>query len=250
MQEKNKILSLHINPLSFTESIEKVAALGLAAKPSFVCFANVHMVMEAKWDPVFQQQVNKADLVLADGKPISVACSILNGKVQERIAGMDFMPSMLARMEALHMGVFFYGSTPTMMNALFQQIKIDYPRLEVKGFICPPFRPLEAQEIAADIATINDSGARVVMISLGCPKQEKWMADNYKKINAVLLGVGAAFSVMARVQKRAPLWMQQTGLEWLFRLGQEPGRLFKRYAKTNLAFVWLLLLSVIKTRLK
>jgi len=248
MTEKLKILSLSVDHLGFDNAMQKVLTWGASHTPSYVCFANVHMVIEAHKDPAFLQQLDNATLVVADGKPVAAACKWLYGKQQERIAGMDFMPRLLEAAAAKKLGVFLYGSSEDMLEALKNTIKTQYPGCQVVGAISPPFRPPTAEEKEADIMAINKSGAHIVMVSLGCPKQEKWMASNYKSINAVLLGLGGAFAVTAGQQKRSPKWMQRAGLEWLHRLLQDPRRLFKRYFITNSLFIWLLGKALIKRK--
>ena len=249
MTERLHIISLNIDHVTFAQSLEQVMRWALARKQAYVCFANVHMTMEAHQDAGFRQNVNKASLVLADGKPIAVAGRLLYGKKQERIAGMDFMPAILEKAAAYHTKVFLYGSTPEILDALEKKISANYENVQLAGAISPPFRALTPQELAAHINQINQSGAHLVLVSLGCPKQEKWMAAHSEKINAVLLGVGGAFAVTAGLQKRSPAWMQRSGLEWLHRLLQEPGRLFKRYFVTNIGFLFLLSKELIKQRL-
>ncbi|HEY4149909.1 MAG TPA: WecB/TagA/CpsF family glycosyltransferase [Chitinophagaceae bacterium] len=241
MSERLKIISLSIDPISFEESVQKVLQLGLARQPSYVCFANVHMTIEAYRDPQFLQQLNNATLVLADGKPLAVACKWLHHQKQERIAGMDFMPAILEAAGKSDTRVFLFGSTDKTLDALKKKIKEKYPSVVIAGAVSPPFRPLTEAEQQTYIQAINDSGASIVLVSLGCPKQEKWMAAHYKSINAVLLGIGGAFTVTAGLQKRCPKWMQDSGLEWLFRLIQEPRRMFRRYLYTNSLFLILLL---------
>lgn len=248
MLETSRIISLNIHRISFTESINEVMRLGLSHTPSYVCFANVHMTIEAHNDDTFKQKVTNATLVLADGKPVAVACKLLYGKKQERIAGMDFMPAILARANEQKAKVFFYGSTPEVLDALQKRINSDFTNVQVAGAIAPPFRPLSDDELQEHINQVNNSGAHIVMVSLGCPKQEKWMWANTNKINAVLLGVGGAFAVTAGLQKRSPVWMQKLGLEWLHRLLQEPARLFKRYFVTNTTFIWLLMKELVKRK--
>ena len=241
------ILSLRISNISFKQAIEKVSEMAIHHIPSYVCFANVHMTIEAHRDTVFAAKVNAATLTLADGFPVCKAGSILHNEKLERIAGMDFMPRLLSFMnEKTGYKVFFYGSTTEVLNELVSYTQEHYKNVEVAGFISPPFRPLTDQETNENIRTINESGAHVVFVGLGCPKQENWMAANYKKINAVLLGVGGAFLTTAQLQKRAPNFMQKTGLEWLYRLRQEPRRLFKRYFVTNSVFIGLLIKAAAK----
>ena len=248
MFERFRIISLNIDRVSFSESLEKVMRWGLDHRPAYVCFANVHMTIEAHQDAYFQENINQANLVLADGKPVAVASRLLYGKKQERIAGMDFMPAVLERANDQNARIFLYGSTPNVLDALQQKIKTDYKNVEVVGAIAPPFRPLDEAELSTHIGEINRSGAHLVLVSLGCPKQEKWMSAHSEKINAVLLGVGGAFAVTAGLQKRSPVWMQKLGLEWLHRLLQEPTRLFRRYFITNTKFIFLLMKEIIKRK--
>lgn len=250
MFEKLKIISLHINHLSFTESLEQVTEWALKKRASYICFANVHMTVEACKDSSFAENVNNADLVLADGKPIALACKILYHKPQERISGMDFTPRILQKAHEDKLSVFVYGSTREVHNALIEQINFKYPDIILAGFLSPPFRKLTDNEINNDVEKIKLSGAHIVLVALGCPKQEKWMAENSGKINAVLLGIGGALPVIAGIQKRAPRWMQNTALEWLYRLLQQPRRLFARYLYTNSYFMFLLTRNWIKTLLK
>ncbi|HET9056528.1 MAG TPA: WecB/TagA/CpsF family glycosyltransferase [Chitinophagaceae bacterium] len=250
MSKKFKIVSLSVNYLSFEESLNKVIQLGLSHEPSFICFANVHMATEAYLDNSFLQRVDRATLVLADGKPIAAAFRWIYNKKQERIAGMDFMPRLLRVADTVRAKIFLFGSTNEVLDRLKLKINLDYPNVVIVGVLSPPFRILSPDEQISYIDQINQHNPHFVMVSLGCPKQEKWMADNYKKINAVLLGVGGAFPVMAGIQKRSPKWMQHAGLEWCYRLVQEPIRLFKRYLTTNSLFIYLLIRQWISTKLK
>jgi N-acetylglucosaminyldiphosphoundecaprenol N-acetyl-beta-D-mannosaminyltransferase len=243
-----KVINLHITPITFSDSLLEVIKLAKLQTPSYVCFANVHMIVEAYKDAAFKKQVNNATMVLADGKPVAVACKWLNGKKQERIAGMNFMPCIIEAAEKTGTSIFLYGSTEEVLIKLKAVIQKKHPNILIKGMISPPFRTLTSQEKKDHLNIINTSGAQIVLVSLGCPKQEKWMADNYTRLNAVLLGVGGAFTVMAGLQKRAPEWMQHYGLEWLHRLMQEPGRLFKRYFVTNSIFILLLTKSLLKKK--
>jgi len=250
MFEKLKIISLGVNHINFSESLELVTEWALKKRASYVCFANVHMIIEAYKDSSFLEKLNNADLVLADGKPVAIACKILRHKKQERISGMDFTPRLLDIANEKKLSIFIYGSTHDVINAARVKIISLYPDTYFAGAISPPFRQLTAEEIENDIEKINQSGAHLVLIALGCPKQEKWMSENSGKINSVLLGIGGALPVIAGTQKRAPEWMQNLALEWLYRLIQQPGRLFKRYVYTNSYFLFLLARDWIKTLFK
>jgi N-acetylglucosaminyldiphosphoundecaprenol N-acetyl-beta-D-mannosaminyltransferase len=144
--------------------------------------------------------------------------------------------------------VFLYGSTPKVLEKIKDRIRSRYPGAIIAGAISPPFRELNETEIKEHIQQINESEAHYVLVALGCPKQEKWMATNYNSINAVLLGLGGAFPVAAGLQKRSPAWMQKLSLEWMYRLIQEPRRLFKRYFYTNTLFLWLLAKELLKKK--
>lgn len=248
-EERVDIIGLEISSISFDQALCKVKELAYRQVPSYVCFANSHMVVEAYKDKSFAQQVNNASLVLADGMPIAFACSVLHNKKQDRIAGMDFMPRLLSSLnqrQNLPPRIFFYGSTPEVLTGITKFVQEKYQNILVTGAISPPFRSLNSDEIEQDVLSINNASPHFVFVGLGCPKQEKWMAENFKKINAVLLGVGGAFLTTAGLQKRAPYWMQKLSLEWMFRLMQEPRRLFKRYLVTNSQFSYLLIRSLLK----
>lgn len=250
MFEKLKVVSLSVHRISFKESLEKVIGFALKKSPAYVCFANVHMVIEAYNDKNILSQVENADLVLPDGKPLAVACKMLYGKKQERISGMDFTPLLLDKINENKLSIFVYGSTENIITAFKEKISSNYPGIRFVGAISPPFRPLTDDELVIDIEKINSSGANIVLVSLGCPKEGKWMSRASDKINSVLIGIGGALPVVAGVQKRAPRWMQNMALEWFYRLIQQPGRLFKRYLYTNSYFLFLLGRDWIQTLFK
>ena len=243
-----KLISLNLSIISYENALTEILQLAHTHTPSYACFANVHMTIEAHDNPDFAEKVNKANFVFADGKPLCIALKLKHKTIQERIAGMDFMPAILekANNQTLNQNnkekfnVFLYGSTADVLGIISEKIKEKYPQINVCGSISPPFREILTEEKQAYINQINSTKAHLVFVALGCPKQEIWMSENSKQINAVLLGVGGAFPVFAQTQKRAPKIMQKLALEWVFRLFQEPKRLFKRYFYTNLKFLKLL----------
>ncbi len=137
------------------------------------------------------------------------------------------------------MNVYLYGSTEDVLQEIYDRAQRDYPGVQIVGRESPPFRPLSDEELDETAQRINETGANVVLVSLGCPKQEKWMAKMHGKVNAIMLGVGGAFLLFAQRDTRAPKWMRDICLEWFYRLCLEPRRLWKRYLLTNPAFVWL-----------
>jgi len=234
---RKRVVSLDLSLLTYQAALNNVIELGKSSTPSYVCFSNVHMTMEANSSPEFQNMVNRSTFSFADGMPLVFALRILYGIRQERIAGMDFMGDALRICNAQRLTVFLFGSTPEILESLSRYIHLNFPQLQLAGILSPPFRALTEDENTAVIDQINSSGANLVFVGLGCPKQEIWMSLNSSRINACLLGVGGAFEIYAGLTKRAPAWMQNSGLEWTYRFIKEPRRLFMRYAKTNFLFI-------------
>jgi N-acetylglucosaminyldiphosphoundecaprenol N-acetyl-beta-D-mannosaminyltransferase len=199
--------------------------------------ANVHVVMSAYWNRSFQKIVNAAALVTPDGMPLVLGLRLLGNKKQSRVYGPDLMLAWCERAAQLQIPIYLYGGTEQTLEKLRYNLEQRFPGLEIAGSHAPPFRPLSLDEEAADIARIQASGAPVVFVGLGCPKQEKWMARQQGKLSAVMVGVGAAFRFHSGEVSQAPRWMMAWGLEWLYRLAMEPGRLWKRYLLHNPVFV-------------
>lgn len=244
--DKHFLISVNISLGKYQDFIDKFAEYAKNRTSSYVCVCNVHMTIEAYFDKQFASVVNQADIVTPDGLPLGKGLDFLYGIKQDRVSGPDLMPSLLKRAEMDGLGVYFYGSTDDILLKLEAFCKSHYPNLKISGAISPPFRVLSENEKNVHINQINSSGANIVFVALGCPKQEKWMASMKGKINAIMLGVGGAFPMLVGVEKRAPLWMQKIMLEWFYRLMQDPKRLFKRYFVTNTYFVILLFKEKIK----
>lgn len=239
--DKLKVISIPVSTGPYVDFIRNLKTAAAAKRSEYACVANVHMLVEAYKSRRFAAAVRDADYVTPDGKPLSWALRLLYGVKQERVAGMDLLPDLLKEAEGAHLPVYFYGGTDAMLEKTKAHLQQHYPMLNFAGSYSPPFRDLTLLEEKKIAEKINASGAAFVFAVLGCPKQEKWMAAMKGRIQAVMIGVGGALPVMIGEQKRAPQWMQKAGLEWVYRLVQEPGRLFKRYAVTNTIFVYLLL---------
>jgi N-acetylglucosaminyldiphosphoundecaprenol N-acetyl-beta-D-mannosaminyltransferase len=231
------VLGAQIDALSWDGAMSRLLGWAGARESRYVCICNVHSVVTAYQDTTFQAVVNQADMATPDGMPVAWALRKMGVAGQQRINGPDLMWRYCAQAEACGQSVYFYGSTDGTLALLLARLKTTFPRLIIGGHYSPPFRALTDDEDAAVIARINASGAGVVFVSLGCPKQEMWMAAHRGKINAVMIGVGAAFDYHAGTIKRAPLWMQHAGLEWLLRLVSEPRRLWRRYLVTNTIYM-------------
>lgn len=233
-----QVISLAITTASFSQVENDIIRAAHGHESRVACFANAHMAVEAQRQPGLAKTINQADWVLADGVPLLWAIKRLYRRPQERVAGMDMMPALLQRAAEEQLPVLFYGSTPKQLQHAAAICRQRFPGLNIVGLISPPFRPLTAAEEEADMARINASGARLVFVSLGCPKQEAWMGRMRGQIQAIMLGIGGALPILTGDTKRAPAWIRRMGLEWMYRLAQEPRRLFTRYATTNALYVW------------
>ncbi|HEX8104351.1 MAG TPA: WecB/TagA/CpsF family glycosyltransferase [Solirubrobacteraceae bacterium] len=205
----------------------------------YICVAAVHTVMAAREDPDLQAAVLDADFTVPDGQPLVWAMNALGHDMPSRVYGPELMDRACAH--AARTGARFYLYGGRNQGALVQlalNLRRRHPGLKIVGGYAPPFRELTAEETDAVAEEINRSGADVVWVGIGVPKQEKWMARMRERLDApVLVGVGAAFDFHAGLQPQAPDWMQGSGLEWAFRLAHEPRRLFRRYARYNPRFV-------------
>ncbi len=235
------ILGTRVDLISLKEATARVIAWASQGESRYVCAANVHMVMEAYDSPKFRAVVNQADLVTSDGMPLVWVLHRLGARMQERVYGPDLTLEIVQAAAHRDIPVGLYGGTPQASERLAQNIRKRYPGIRILYRYSPPFRPLTPEEDAEVVEEINRSKARILFVGLGCPKQERWMAEHKGRIQAVMLGVGAAFDLHAGLKPRAPARMQRAGLEWLFRLLIEPRRLWMRYMYHNSRFVLLML---------
>lgn len=243
------VIGFPVSTLSFDEQTNTIVQWAQARLSKVVCVSNVHMLMEGHWRSNFAQVLLSADILTPDGMPLVWMISWMKRRAQDRVAGMELMQALCQQAELAGVSLFLLGSTPEMLAKIQQQLLGDFPNLKVSGMLSPPFRPLSEEENAAIAHTINNSQAGLVFVSLGCPKQEFWMHSHREQVSAVMVGLGGAFSVYAGVKQWAPEWVRSLGLEWLYRLMQEPGRLWKRYAVTIPPFLWLAFKQVVKVRL-
>ncbi|MFC5412187.1 WecB/TagA/CpsF family glycosyltransferase [Larkinella bovis] len=245
LKKRATVISLNLSLGNYQQFKEEIVAAAKAKQAGSVCFANVHMIIESKFNSNIGQAVNGADWVLCDGVPLLWSLRWLYGVKQDRATGLDMLPDLLQTAAETGISVFFYGSTPEILQQTVNVCHQKYPKLIIAGTLSPPFRALTPEEDDQVVKQINQSGAGLVFVSLGCPKQELWMGKMRGRIPAVLLGIGGALPVLAGDVKRSPEWMQRAGLEWLFRFAQEPKRLFKRYAVTNSLYTWYLMKQLI-----
>jgi N-acetylglucosaminyldiphosphoundecaprenol N-acetyl-beta-D-mannosaminyltransferase len=231
------VLGARIDAVGWRECLDRIAAWASAGESRCVCLCNVHSVVSARRQPAFGRVLDAADFALPDGAPIAWALRRQGFAGQPRLSGPDLMWRCCARAARDRLPVFLYGASAVTLRRLGARLTREFPGLELAGALAPPFRPLTSEEDARAVRAIAASGARIVFVALGCPKQEIWMAAHRGAIGAVTIGVGAAFDFHAGTLRRAPRWMQDCGLEWLHRLLAEPRRLWRRYLATNTLFV-------------
>jgi N-acetylglucosaminyldiphosphoundecaprenol N-acetyl-beta-D-mannosaminyltransferase len=238
------IIGIHLDSTIYSLATKMILGWSFQHESRIVFAANVHMLMEARDSPGFKSVINSADLVTPDGMPLVWMMRLKGQKDQQRVYGPTLMLHVLeaAAREAVPVG--FYGSSPEVLQSLSARLQAQFPNLKIVYSFSPPFREINQEEDGQIIENIHTSGACILFVGLGCPKQENWMAEHRGKINAVMLGVGAAFDFHAGVKSQAPSWMQKIGLEWLYRLVTEPRRLWRRYLYHNPRFVFLAILDL------
>jgi N-acetylglucosaminyldiphosphoundecaprenol N-acetyl-beta-D-mannosaminyltransferase len=205
----------------------------------------VHGVIEGRRDATFRRILNRAALVLPDGMPLVWFGRLRGHRGIQRVYGPGFMEAVLARTAGAAVRHFFYGGQPGVAEDLARRMSARFPGLKIAGTYCPPFRPLSQSELEMVARTINEAGPDIVWVGLSTPKQERWIAEVRERLRAkVVVSVGAAFDYHTGRLRQAPAWMQRAALEWLFRLWQEPGRLWRRYAVNNPRFLGLAVLQL------
>jgi N-acetylglucosaminyldiphosphoundecaprenol N-acetyl-beta-D-mannosaminyltransferase len=236
---------MRVDATSYEDASGRVARWARDRRSAYVCVATVHMLMEAFDSPAFRQVVNGADLVTPDGRPLVWALRSLGVKEASQVRGTDLTTHVVERAAREGIPIGLYGGTPWLLDTFVRILESRYPGVRVVCRIAPPFRPLTPEEDESVTQEIVSSGARILFVGIGCPKQERWMEAHKGRIPAVMLGVGAAFDFHTGRVRQAPGWMQVAGLEWLFRLLMDPRRLWKRYAKHNPRFVTFFLLQLL-----
>lgn len=243
--KKKLLINSQISVGSYHNMIASIIKLSQENKSSYICVSNVHMLVEAFLSSSFSKLLNDADIATPDGMPLAKAISFLYNTQQDRVAGMNIMPDLISKINKTSLSIYLYGSTEEILTKIKDRIKDEYPNVNLCGTYSPPFRELTNDEKTDVIKKINSLNPDFVFVALGCPKQEKWMAEHKNKIHSCMIGLGGAFEVFAKVKSRAPQWMQNYSLEWLHRLAKDPKRLWKRYLFTNSIFIFLLLKQIL-----
>lgn len=232
------ILNTNINVTNMDEVLHMLDQCLEEKRGDYICVANVHTTVMAFRDEKYRKIQNESWMTIPDGKPLSLVSRKRGFTDAQRVPGPDLMVKVFEASKKRGYRHFFYGSTDQTLRMLRENIEKKYPYLDVVGMYSPPFRPLTEEEDQQIIMMINETYPDFVWVGLGAPKQEIWMAEHKNKIQAIMIGVGAAFDFEAGVVKRAPKWMQEMYLEWLHRILQDPKRLIPRYVSTNAAFLW------------
>jgi len=248
--EHRYIVRTRVDATSYEDATRRILRWAETAESCYICAANVHMTMESYDDPAFARVVNNAALVTPDGVPLVWALQILSLKKASRVYGPTLTLHVCEAAARAGTPVALYGGTAASLDAFVVFLRQRFPRIQIVCQISPPFLPLTTQEDATYTEQIVKSGARILFVGIGCPKQELWMAAHQDRIPAVMIGVGAAFDFHSGRVKQAPSWMQNRGMEWLFRFLMEPRRLWKRYVKHNPRFVLFFMMQWLATTLR
>ena len=204
----------------------------------YICASNVHTTVTAYEDPEYMKVQNGGIMAIPDGRPLSSVGQKRGFKNMKRTAGPNLMEEIFKISVEKGYRHYFYGSTDETLDKMYAALSDAYPGIQIVGLYSPPFRPITEDEDKAIVEQINETKPDFVWVGLGAPKQEKWMAAHQGKVNGLMVGVGAGFDYYAGNIKRAPEWMQMRNLEWVYRLIQDPRRLFGRYWHTNTKFIW------------
>lgn len=237
------MLGLELDLLPVRDTIDRFMAHANSGRRGYCCVTNVHQCVLVHDDPAFAARVNAATMVITDSTVLRRAVSLRHGRpFTPVLRGAELMLALCRRAEADGITIALIGGKDeAVLTELQQRLAQQFPRLRIGYAHSPPFRPHTPDERQAMLAGLTRSGARICFVGLGCPKQENWMAEHTAEIDAMLIGLGAAFDTNAGLVPPSPPWVHRSGLEWMYRLISEPKRLWKRYAQTSPRFIWLLI---------
>lgn len=233
------VINAGIDVTTYDQAVDKIISLSYQLDSTVVCAANVHMVMVSYDYSEFAELLQRAELVTPDGMPLKWALWLLGYRLPDRVYGPILADRICAQAAQDHIPIGLYGGTPDSIPILINVLKNAHPGLHIAYSWSPPFRDLSSDEDDLVVSQIRASRARILLVGLGCPRQERWMDSHRSSLPLVMMGVGAFFDYYSGRVRQAPAWMQRIGLEWLFRLIMEPRRLWRRYAWNNPRFVFL-----------
>ncbi len=246
---KKQLFTVNYSITDYEEASQIIIDKALSHTSFGVTALAVHGLIESVKNKPFRTIVNKLDIIVPDGQPVKWALNnFYKTKLKDRVAGPILTNHVLKKANERGLGIYLYGSTAVTLQKMQDVIKEKYPKITISGIHPDRFREATAEEDIVDIKKINESGAHIVLVGRGCPRQEKWVASHLGSINAPMLAIGAAFDFIAGNIAHAPKWVQDSGFEWLFRLVQEPNKLWKRYLTTNTHFLYLFITCKIGIR--
>ena len=234
-----EILKTNINVTNMSDTIKYIAGHLDDLRGKYICVSNVHTTVMSYENEEYRKIQNGAAMALPDGAPLSSYSRRKGYKQAQRVTGPDLMLELFAISKEKGYRHYFYGATEETLQSMKEVLERDYPGIQIAGMYAPPFRALTPHEDAQIVAKINEARPDFIWIGLGAPKQEEWMYQHMGQLQGVLIGVGAGFDYLAGYIKRAPRWMQRMSLEWLYRLLQDPKRLWRRYFTSNVKFICL-----------
>jgi N-acetylglucosaminyldiphosphoundecaprenol N-acetyl-beta-D-mannosaminyltransferase len=242
------ILGVAVSAINMDQALDFVTQRIETLTPSYICVTPAHGVMDCQADPALRRIFNGSGLTTPDGMAIVWLLKLHGHAHASRVYGPDLMSAVCAMSVQHGYQHYFYGGAPGVAELLAARLQARYPGLRVAGIYSPPFRPLTPEEDCQVVARINASEPDIVWVGISTPKQERWMSEHVGRVTApVMVGVGAAFDFLSGRKKQAPRWMQRAGLEWLFRLGSEPRRLWRRYLRYP-QFALLVLAQLLRVR--
>jgi N-acetylglucosaminyldiphosphoundecaprenol N-acetyl-beta-D-mannosaminyltransferase len=248
-RDRVNILGVGVSALSIPLALGQLDAWIAAGAREYVCVADVHAIVQSRWDESFRAIHNGAGIVSPDGMPLVWLCRLAGRRTVSRVYGPDLLLAVCAHSVTRGYRHFFYGGAPGVAAALADQLSARFPGLAIAGTYAPPFHALSDAETADIAARIEAARPDLLWVGLSTPKQERWMATFRPLLTTpVLIGVGAAFDFHSGAKPQAPFWIQRSGFEWLFRLATEPRRLWPRYRKVVPAFLWYLALQKLGLR--
>ncbi len=246
---KRNLLGVLIDAVDYEGAVARIAAAARSGHPLAGSALAVHGVMTGVQDQEHRARLNSLDLVVPDGQPVRWALNLLHGTgLVDRVYGPTLMLEVCALAEREGLGVYLYGSSQHVLEALQAALAARFPNLSLAGAEPSRFRRISPREKEQVAARIRASGARIVFVGLGCPRQEIWAYEYREALSMPILAVGAAFDFHAGTLSQAPRWMQDRGLEWLYRLMLEPARLWRRYLLLNPAYVALVAAQTLRLR--
>lgn len=249
--ERVEILGVRVSAINLDDAAATIESWISRGERRYVCVTGAHGLMESRRDDRLRRIHNEAGMVTPDGMPLVWLARLMGRKRTRRVYGPDLMRRVTAISAARGYRQFYYGGAEGVAETLQRALTLAHPQLRVAGAFCPPFRELGAAEDRAIVEAINAARPDIVWVGLSTPKQERWMASHRGLVEApVMIGVGAAFDFLAGLKRQAPPWMQKNGLEWLFRLGSEPRRLWRRYAYIVPGFIVLVFGELVRREIR